>query len=295
MYLPDQKNLLNRKFKKKGKLLYNSKNYSNPYFGIKNNKKNKPSHAFFLIKIKFIALFSILLIIALLWFLFFSNYFNLKTISANGTGRIDAKEMENIAWQQANQNYIIFLRQKNIFLFSEKNLLKSLQQTYSFEEINIKKRFPNTITINYKEKNYSLLWLENNNYYFGDEYGFIISPASPEEVKQKKYPLIENQSDLKISGNKIGLDKIYLDYIFSLIDKFKNINNDFKTKNFLLDNEMYTVKVILENGPTILFSTEEDADKQIEKLKIIKGEKLKQDFIKKSYIDIRYGDRVYYR
>jgi cell division septal protein FtsQ len=295
MYLPDQKNLLNRKFKKKGKLLYNSKNYSNPYFGIKNNKKNKPSNPFLPTRLKLISLSLIAMFTGLVWFLFFSGFFNIKSISATGEGRLDANDLENIAWIQANQGYFVFIKQKNIFLFSGGNLLKNLKEKYSFENIILKKKFPNSILINYKEKNYSMLWLENNNYYFGDEYGYIISPANAEEVKQKKYPLIENQSDSKITDNKITLDRIYINYIFNLTNKFKNLNNDFKIKNFLLDNEMYTVKMALENGPIILFNLEEDVDKQIEKLKIIKGEKLKQDFNKKTYIDIRYGDRVYYR
>jgi len=51
----------------------------------------------------------------------------------------------------------------------------------------------------------------------------------------------------------------------------------------------------LIDGPKIFFNTEEGIDKQINKLLVIKNEKLKDDFNGKEYIDLRYGDRVYYR
>jgi hypothetical protein len=53
--------------------------------------------------------------------------------------------------------------------------------------------------------------------------------------------------------------------------------------------------MILKLGPAVYFNIEEDIDKQINKLIIIKNEKIKKDFNKKTYIDLRYGDRVYYR
>ncbi len=49
------------------------------------------------------------------------------------------------------------------------------------------------------------------------------------------------------------------------------------------------------DGPAVYFNTEKDINAQIAKLLIITDKKLKDNFKNKKYIDLRYGDRVYYR
>ena len=46
-------------------------------------------------------------------------------------------------------------------------------------------------------------------------------------------------------------------------------------------------------GPLIYFNTKEDTLKQIIKLKILIDEKLKDDFLNKTYINLKLGDSIY--
>ena len=67
-----------------------------------------------------------------------------------------------------------------------------------------------------------------------------------------------------------------------------------KIDRFIVDSTD-TLKVILVDGPYVMFDLTKDLEKQISKLSVLKDQKLKSDFFNKEYIDLRYGDRVYYR
>lgn len=291
----NQKNNKNRKLKRKGKLVYHSKSYLNPYFIKKSTNKWQPDFSSFSFKIKLVLAIVLILTGSASYFLFYSSYFNIKNIMINGGGRIDKNDIELTAKNQSETRYYIINNQKNLFLFSAGNLINTLKSKYSFEEISVNKKIPNTIIIDYKEKAYALIWLEDGNYYFMDEAGNIISPTSQSEIANKAYPIVDNKSSNKISENKISLDIKYLNFINGLVKIFKEKGSEYKIKNYSIDDETYSVKVMLENNPYLIFTTEEDINGQFDKLNIIKNERLKQDFNKKIYIDLRYGDRVYYK
>ncbi|MFH1482541.1 MAG: hypothetical protein ABIE46_03405, partial [Patescibacteria group bacterium] len=62
-----------------------------------------------------------------------------------------------------------------------------------------------------------------------------------------------------------------------------------------IDNEEGTIELKVVSGPIIYFNIKDDLLKQVSKLDVTISQKLKEEFIKKTYIDLRYGDKVYYR
>jgi hypothetical protein len=48
-------------------------------------------------------------------------------------------------------------------------------------------------------------------------------------------------------------------------------------------------------GPKVYFNIKNDLDKQVKKLAVIKCEKPEAEFKVLEYIDLRYGDRVYFK
>ena len=229
------------------------------------------------------------------YFLFYSNYFSINNITAAGAGRIDSAVIETIAWQQIEDNFLVIFPQKNIFLFSKKMLYKKLNSKYSFDSLVINKDLPNNLVIEYNEKKHAIIWQENENYYYIDDYGSLISEANLLEISQKDYPIIKNESNDLIINNKITVEAVYFDYAKQLFSKFKDYENEFKIERFVVDSDVNTLKAVLESGPVVYFNISEDVDKQVSKLLIIKNEKIKEDFNAKTYIDVRYGDSVYYR
>ena len=107
--------------------------------------------------------------------------------------------------------------------------------------------------------------------------------------------MIENRGEMKVFEKNIKIDVAELNFIVKLFNEFKRDYKNYKIDRFILDSDLNAAKLALIDGPMIYFNTKEDMNKQIDKLSVIINEKLKDNFLNKTYIDLRYGDRVYYR
>lgn len=283
-----------KKFGRTSRRQYITKNYANPYFYQRKNaidikRLAKP----ILGKIKIIILSFIVILISLIWFLFYSPYFAIKTIDIQSVGQVDIEEIRELAWQQTKNNFFIFIPQKNIFFFNKNSLAEQIKKQFPINELKISKKLPSTILINYNEKKQALFWSENEKYYQVDAKGSLISEINLQDIKKDDYPIIFNLSDKKINGAVVTVEQKYLLYAIELFAKFKSFENEFTVDKFQIDNDIDTIKVNLVNNPQIYFSINEDADKQINKLLSVKYSKLKKDFNQKNYIDLRSGNTIF--
>ncbi|OGF27650.1 hypothetical protein A2331_04540 [Candidatus Falkowbacteria bacterium RIFOXYB2_FULL_34_18] len=283
----------NRKYTRKGGMHYSSKDYSNPFF-VKKKKFNFNFIKFnFSFRFKVVAVLIFIIIMSLLWFLFYSQFFVIKNFEIEGTGKIDAETIKKITERQTNNKLWLMFPQRNIFFFNKKKLRQNLESGYSFEVLKIIKNFPSTIKIEYQEKKYAIIWMENEQYFYADREGFIITETNPLEITEKNYPLIYNLTTNKIANNQISVDPKYIQDAIYLFDLFKE--GDMITEKLIIDQEVDTIKVKILEAGEIYFNTNESLEKQYEKLLILKSERLKEDFNKKTYIDLRIGDSIYYR
>lgn len=282
---------------RKKKFDYRKKNYKNPFFQNRTRLRRRERKILNKItwKIKLIIAIIIILFFGIIWFFCFSNFFNIDKIEINGLSKISAEDIEKSAWEQADKKLFLIISQKNIFFFSANELIKKLEDQYCFDKLIIKKNFPRALTIDLKEKTYSAIWFENDKYYFIDSGGDVISEVNPLDITEKKYPLISFEGEGDFSNEKIKENESNISYIVQLFNELKKIKIDLKIDRFIIDKEKNSVKVSLILGPKIFFNTQNDINKQISKLVVIINEKLKDDFNKKTYIDLRYGDRVYYK
>ena len=285
--LPQRNKLSNKRFD------YCKKKYSNPFFRGRKRKKIKPKHLSWRIKLIIIEL--IILACGIIWFCCFANYFAIANINVSGAIKISAQDIKDLAWQQTKTRHWLVIPQKNLWLFNENKLTITLHERYFLDDLIIEKKSPDTLIIKFKEKIYSVIWQQDDKYYYVDTDGNVITETSAEEIEQKNYPLINYRGTEGIIDKKVENQKESINYIIELFNQFKNERHGFAIDCFIIDNEINTVKMIVQNGPEIYFNISEDAGKQITKLIVLINETLKDDFSSKQYIDLRYGDRVYYR
>jgi len=283
---------------------YHKKDYSNPLF--RHKKKRKVKLAPLTWRAKLIILEVMVLTAGIIWFCCFSSYFAIGTIDVIGAEKISTQDIKDLAWQQTEYRRFLIGSQENLFLYNKNKLIKTLNEQYCLDGLVIEKKLPNIIIIKFKEKIYSVIWLQSDKYYYIDTEGNIISETNPLEIEQKDYPLIDYQGENKILDQKIKNQNENIDFIVKLHNEFKiaasqrisgleKIGDKFKIERFIINNEFNTIKMIINEGPEVYFNTREDSEKQVTKLLVLINEKLKDDFYKKTYIDLRYGDRVYYR
>lgn len=290
-----KKKTIDRRFKKGSKLNYRSVRYKNPFFQKRKKQTIRIKTLNLPFKIKLILLGCLLALLFLFYAFFYSSYFTIKKINIKGQGRIDPDIIKNLAKSQVDNNFLIFLPQKNIFLFSANKLKETLNNKYSFDFLSIDKKLPNTLYINFEEKEYAFIWEENEKYFYTDEFGAIINEANPLEIKQKDYPLIKNESNDKIFEQQVSVRQEYLFAAQKISTIIRDKKLDLVIERFIIDMEFNTLKLKLLSGPEIYFKIDSDIESQVDKLIILKIEKLSNDFNSRTYIDVRYGDSIYYR
>ena len=232
-------------------------------------------------------------IFALVWLFYFSPYFEIKNFKINGLSRISGPEIENLFWSQTDKKKF-FSSQKNIFLFDKDGFKASIDGSYNFTSIELKNDLPDTFILNIKEKEPIAIWHEDGNNFLIDSEGYIVVPAAQADFDQKM-PIIENYGSDKIDNRKIGISQEKNNFVLDIFADFKGSKIDHQIEKVLIENDLDTVKVLLSGAPFILLNSKGESDRQIEKISALYRSMNKDEFAKKEYYDLRYGDRVYYK
>ncbi len=272
---------------------YQSKRFDNPFYKKRSKKKGIGRVSF---KSFLITLLILFIIFGLFWFFYFSSTFTIKQVGVNGLERVNPDEIKDYAFKEAKKDKI-FSNESNLFAISIDNLKKDLQNNYNFATIEVNKKLPDTLEIYIKERSYDAIFLENGDYYFIDNKGYVVDKINDIKlVDPVKYPIIKNESDLNILDNKVGVN----DDTLKFINKFYNHLQSFTEErmvieNFIVKDNDSSLSAQVLNGPVLYLSKDSDVEEQSKNLIILKQEEIKDDFGKIIYIDLRYGDKLFYR
>jgi hypothetical protein len=273
----------------KKKFIYSKKTYANPFFRRQKNFAVGPVNSFSK-KIKLGAIALIIFSIFIIWFLFFSPVFKINKIVVSGVGENTAKEIEAIAWDKA-QNKIF--GKNNLLLFSKNELKEALNEKYFLHELKIKKQLWHTLKIDLIEEQQAAVWLEDNKYYYLGSEGDVINEVDPLNINRLAFPIIENLTGVKIDGRQAKIDKPTVDFVLGLFNEFKDQKHSFDIEKFIVDSEIDTVKMQVLAGPKIYFNIKEPVTDQAQRLDLIIKEKLKDTFMAKEYINLKFGNNIY--
>jgi hypothetical protein len=112
--------------------------------------------------------------------------------------------------------------------------------------------------------------------------------------RENLFPFIENIGRERVTenGKNIKIDNSYIDFSLKLYNDLSE-NSEFGLNRIVLDEEYNTIKARLNNNIDLYFSFKEDYMEQISRfftLKRERGAELKAQ----KYIDLRYGDKIFY-
>jgi cell division septal protein FtsQ len=274
--------------------IYHQHRLSNPYFSKKRgssaNKKlllSSRSKLYFCLSL---VIFSILS-----WFFFYSSFFIISDWEVNGVDGEKKEDINRLVREQMEYPKLFIFRQKNIFLFDKKKLAENINQKYNPKQILVSKNiFKKNLLLSIEERPSSFVWKEENKYFFSDESGNITSETEPLSINSQDYPIIENQGGSLISGRTINVSSDKIKKIKDLFEKFKNNAYNINIEKFILTpDQSFKIKIL--SGPEIILNSQVNIDDQINKLIELREGKLKNNFDTLEYIDLQFGDRIYYR
>jgi len=84
-----------------------------------------------------------------------------------------------------------------------------------------------------------------------------------------------------------------LQFIFNLSGELKLYS--FELDRFIIADQYYnSVFAKIVDGPQIYFNVNNDVKAQLDNLILVKNNKIKDNFNRLEYIDLRYGDKIYF-
>ena len=246
------------------------------------------------------------------YFLFFSSYFSIKDVAFNGNKEISYSEINN---------YFAALNNKNIFLVQVKSLENDAKSRFIAKDVSIEKIYPASVQIDVTEREPFFNIAYNNKIYLIDGEGVTFkelftaegAPAatSTASTSTKKEPdwyalykdNIKNNLpfvEYNVTKNSLSPGSIILKPKF--VSAVKNIFNmekiaaDFKI-NYIVVKEGNESQITARLGNTvdIYFDGELNINDQINNLKTLFGGKLTGKLTGLKYIDLRFGERVYFK
>lgn len=212
-----------------------------------------------------------------------------------GNERIVTGELEQKFWGQTNQTRLFFAKQKNIFLFDSGELTDKINSEYILDQLEIKKKLLHKISINLKEKPYHFIWHEGGEYYWSNADGTIILNSFSLDNMPGGVPLIENRGEWVAGEKNIGGQSDKIIFILALTDKISTVQPKITPEKYLIPGaEDPTITLVASNTPTIDFTIKESPVKQLNRLIMLLKTTLKTDFNKKKYINLKYGEKIFY-
>jgi cell division septal protein FtsQ len=220
--------------------------------------------------------------------------FIIDQVTVTGTDDIRARQIEEMFWQASDTSRFYVLSQAHLPLLNSESLKLEILNRYNLETVEIQKKIPKTISITIKEKVPAVVWFEADIYYILDSFGYILNIATGPVTD---LPIIYNNNQVKIneSGKQIMNQEAVIKMASELKPQLINALSYLKVNQMTVTHEQNTLTLVLKDGPLIYLATNEALGTQLERLTTLLRTDLKNRLNKLTYIDLRFGDKIYYK
>lgn len=258
-------------------------NYRTP----KKKRRSRPKKSFLRKKTFWLFLLGFIFSSAVSYLLFFSEVFQIKKIEISGNEMIDREVIYRVI-ESGIERRVVFFNTKNIFLVSLTNIEKDVLREFpSIYKINLKRGLPDKVISEITErKKITVFCLNEENCFDLDKEGVIFKSAD------EKSGLVIFSSKENASLSEKVIEKEKLDSILEIFNELKNLN--LETEKFSLSENRLDVKT--KPGFDLYFDLKDEAKDQIFNLGLILKKEVPPEKISGlEYIDLRFGNRVYYK
>ena len=232
------------------------------------------------------AIFILCILGGIVWFLFFSSFFQVKSIEIYGQNPEIKKQLHQIIEKHIETQKILFLPTKTIFLLSTNKLTHLLQEQFpEISSIQIHKKYPQGIVVRYKPRTPFVNFCHHNQCFLMDKQGVIFKSGKNKDL----VTVIDNQIDEIQLGNT-PLTSKNKDLLWELIEEISSKIN-YSIKEIYLKGD--TIEVVMNEGWKAIFDLNKDISYQTNILALFLENQLQEDK-ELEYIDLRF-DKIFYK
>jgi len=222
----------------------------------------------------------------------FSPFFQIKKIEISENQKISSDNLKYLIENKLTKK-ILFFDSKSLFLADLKEIEESILKKYpEIEKVNFFKKIPDKLQVLIRERKPAAVFEKDGNYFLIDESGIAF-----EKIQEKPNFLLMKKSDFN-QEIKLGegiIKKEEMSQILKVEPEFKNKNLEFKADFAELVNEQ-RLNVKTSEGFDVYFDILGDISQQVLNLSVILKEKISpQEKRNLEYIDLRFGNQIYYK
>ncbi|KKR07580.1 MAG: hypothetical protein UT32_C0009G0041 [Parcubacteria group bacterium GW2011_GWC2_39_14] len=265
------------------------RDYSNVSFDNPRLLKKRENRKLFLART--ISIISGVIIIALFYFIFYSSFFRVTTYEVNGLQKIKQENIDNIINNYLNKRRLLIFSHHNFWLLDKNGLKTEINKYYYFEQLEIKRKLPNRLIINISEKQPMINWVSNELCFHVDLSGNAIGYCENDSGLVTIRDL--QQKEVKI-GSLVASPET-LNYIINLHQQATNILKErYKPLYYELNDKLLTAHS--DSGPEIRYNLDIAIGEQVGRLDLVCRQKeVKDNYQNLKYIDLRFGEKVFYQ
>lgn len=274
-------------FQRTQKKRYDARSHENPYFLGKGRVASWKG--FMMISGSLICLFGLMI------FFFSSSLFDVTSIHVRGVQNLKHDLLAASIRQNMNERVGLIFHRQNRFLFNKEKFLTALNKLFTFRDVRLDLA-GNQIEIYVVERTSQLIWSTKSASYLVDLDGIIISTLEDETLKQLEeisMPRFVDRNDIHVQIGQKVLTTEEIEAVFRFHDHLIVQKINFSQTQFDRLSGKW-VGVLTDDKYLILFDATGDVDAQAGRLETILKEKV-TDTSLLEYIDLRFGDHVYFK
>lgn len=251
---------------------------------------------------KIVAVAALAAVSAAAWVLFYNPYFAIEEVVITGGSYIDEGPLYEQVAEQLNERRWWIFNQENIFVFSKKQVAARLQEHVSVDDLAIDRDLPRTLVISFTEKLPAAVWVEEGGAYYIDEEMAVLANVPGSGVLSGQLILKPESGQKHVvvrNGQRVvNLSPAYVQAAAELWNEFGTTPQEALAiePSFTAVKREVTLIMHYRTGPRVYFNLDDDLQLQIEKLETLLAEKFNpEELAKLEYVDVRFGEKVYYK
>jgi len=229
------------------------------------------------------------------YFLFVSSVFSIKEVNITGLKTIPEKQVMAEVNNIFSSKKFGFLESRNYFIFSVNDLKASLDESFpKVGEITIKKD-PEVLEIVIEEREAIGVWCSGRECFYFDKHGIIFEEAP----KSTGSLILSIQDGRKMAGSDPAIlgEAVLNGGQISFFQEAKDLvsrNFPFNVRKFII-TEKSDFELITSETWRVLLDKKESPEYQLSNLKYLLDEEIKTRRLELEYVDLRLGNRLYYK
>ncbi len=234
----------------------------------------------------------VIIFILILQSFFQAPFLSLRKIELGGNSFYKDEEVKQYIQTAMEKKKWLFFQNNNFFLFDAGSLKDQLVKQYNLSDANIKKTFPNKLSVKFVEKTSQFIWKKNDSYYLMDAKGQLNGQIN--EINNK-YIILADFRSYQPQNNENIFRPDEIELIQGIITLWKDkLANMVKIEAINIGDDWSTFDIKTNLSYIVKINPQDDVNAQLENYRriLLEGNVVGTDI---NYINLRFGEKAYFQ